>query len=248
MELNWSTFVLEIINFLVLVWILKRFLYVPVLGVIARRQAGIEKTLADAEVLRGDAETLQRQYQSRLADWDQERQQARDQLSQELESEGASKMEALQISLEDERKMASMTDARRQTDAMKKFEETALKQGARFATRLLEQASGPETETRLVELVLTELRKLPREQISALRDSNQKTPSVVVVTSAFPLPDDLRQRLQQELTTYINPDISLKFEQESELLAGLRITIGAWVLGVNLRDELEGFITLAHVE
>ena len=231
-----------------LVWILKRFLYVPVLGVIARRQAGIEKTLADAEVLRGDAETLQRQYQSRLADWDQERQQARDQLSQELESEGASKMEALQISLEDERKMASMTDARRQTDAMKKFEETALKQGARFATRLLEQASGPETETRLVELVLTELRKLPREQISALRDGNQKTPGVVVVTSAFPLPDDLRQRLQQELTTYINPDISLKFEQESELLAGLRITIGAWVLGVNLRDELEGFITLAHVE
>jgi F-type H+-transporting ATPase subunit b len=248
MELNWSTFVLEIINFLVLVWILKRFLYVPVLGVIARRQAGIEKTLADAEVLRGDAETLQRRYQSRLADWDQERQQARDQLSQELESEGASKMEELQISLEDERKMASMTDARRQTDAMKKFEETALKQGARFATRLLEQASGPETETRLVELVLTELRKLPREQISALRDGNQKTPGVVVVTSAFPLPDDLRQRLEQELTTVINPDISLKFEQESELLAGLRITIGAWVLGVNLRDELEGFITLAHVE
>ena len=38
MELSGSTFVLEIINFLILVWILKRFLYKPVLGVIAKRR------------------------------------------------------------------------------------------------------------------------------------------------------------------------------------------------------------------
>jgi len=48
LELSWSTFLLEIINFLVLVWILKHFLYKPVLDVIARRRSGIEKTLADA--------------------------------------------------------------------------------------------------------------------------------------------------------------------------------------------------------
>ena len=52
MELNWSTFILEIINFLVLIWILKRFLYKPVLDVIARRRAGIEKTLSDAREMR----------------------------------------------------------------------------------------------------------------------------------------------------------------------------------------------------
>jgi F-type H+-transporting ATPase subunit b len=247
-ELSWSTFVLEIINFLVLLWILKHFLYKPVLGVIARRRAGIEKTLTDAEVLHADAEKLQKQYQGRLADWNQERQQARAALSQELETERARKMAELQITLEEKKKMASMAEARRQADAMRKFEETALKQGARFATRLLEQASGPETEARLVELVLTELSKLPDEHIAALRNSNGKTPAAVVVVSAFPLPGDQRQRLEQALSTLISPDISLRFEQDSDLLAGIRITIGAWVLGVNLRDELKGFIALAHVE
>jgi len=77
MDLSWSTFVLEIINFLVLVWILKRFLYKPVLDVIARRRAGIEKSMADAEALHADAEKLQEQYEDRLAVWDQERLQAR---------------------------------------------------------------------------------------------------------------------------------------------------------------------------
>jgi len=248
LELSWSTFVLEIINFLVLVWILKRFLYKPVLAVIARRRAGIEKSMADAEALHADAEKLQEQYEDRLVVWDQERLQAREALDREIEAERERAMAELQIALEEKRKMASMAEARRQADAMRKFEETALNQGARFATRLLEQASGPETEARLVEMVLTELTKLPDEQIAALRNSYGKTPATVVVVSAFPIPGDQRQRLEQALATLIGSDIPLRFEQNSDLLAGLRITIGAWVLGVNLRDELKGFIEIAHVE
>jgi len=248
LELNWTTFVLEIINFLVLVWILKRFLYKPVLDVIARRRAGIEKTLAAAEALQADAESLREQYEGRLADWGRERQQAREALGQEVETERASKMAELQTVLDQEREKAHVTEARHQVDAMRKIEETALMQGARFATRLLEQASGPDTEARLVELVITELTKLPAERIAALRNSYGKMPEAIVVVSAFPLPDDQRQRLKQAMTPIISPNIPLQFEQERELLAGLRITLGARVLGVNLLDELKGFTELAHDE
>ena len=248
MELSWSTFVLEIINFLVLVWILKRFLYKPVLEVIARRRAGIDKTLADAETLHAAAEKLQAQYEGRLADWDKERQQVRETLAREIETERARKMAELQASLEQEREKAQVTETRRQFDARRKVEETALAQGARFATRLLEQASGPDTQARLVELVITELTRLPAERITALRNSYGKMPEAIVVVSAFPLVDDQRERLEQALATVSSPDIPLRFEQDSELLAGMRITIGAWVLAANLQDELRGFAELAHDE
>ncbi len=248
MELNWSTFVLEIVNFLVLVWILKRFLYKPVLDVIARRRAGIDKTLADAETLHTDAEQLQRQYEGRLADWDRERQQVRETLAREIEAERTRKMAELQAAIEQEREKAHVTETRRQADARRKIEETALAQGARFATRLLEQAAGPDTEARLVELVIAELSRLPPERITALRNSYGKMPEAIVVVSAFPLADDQRQRLEQALATVSSPDIPLRFEQDSELLAGARITIGAWILAANLRDELRGFAELDHDE
>jgi F-type H+-transporting ATPase subunit b len=45
MELDWTTFALEIINFLALIWILKRFLYRPVLATLGQRRAGIEANL-----------------------------------------------------------------------------------------------------------------------------------------------------------------------------------------------------------
>ena len=113
MELSWSTFLLEIINFLVLVWILKRFLYRPVLDVIARRRAGIEGQLADARQLHDEAEALKAEYENRLAERDRERQQARDVLARELDEERARQLAALQAELVQEREKAEVADSRR---------------------------------------------------------------------------------------------------------------------------------------
>ena len=68
MELNWGTFVLEILNFLVLVWLLKRFFYQPVKAMVVRRQQGIVQQLQEAGERQQQAEALQAQYESRLAD------------------------------------------------------------------------------------------------------------------------------------------------------------------------------------
>jgi F-type H+-transporting ATPase subunit b len=153
-----------------------------------------------------------------------------------------------QTALEQEREKARVIELRRQADASHRIEETALVQGARFATRLLEQAAGQDTETRLVELVINELSQLSAERVTALRNSYGKAPEAIVVVSAFPLTTDQAGRLERALTKTTEVTIPTRFEQDSGLIAGLHITIGAWVLGANLRDELKGFAELAHGE
>ena len=248
MELNWSTVVLEILNFLILVWILKRFLYQPVLDVIARRRAGIEKTLTDAEARHAEAVNLQKQYAGRLAEWSKEQQQSREALSQELAAERSRKLAELHAELEQEREKARVAGVRRQADAMRELEETALLQGTRFTTRLLQAAAGPELDARLVDIAIKGLTKLPAERCSALRNSYGKPLEAIRVASAFPLADDQRRRLEQALAGIVGEEVPQHFEQDSALLAGVRIAIGAWVLGVNLQDELQGFVELAHAE
>lgn len=246
LELNWITFVFEIINFLVLVWILKHFLYRPVLDVIARRRAEVDKTLANAEAKQTEAKRLEKQYESRLADWERERENARATLARELEAEREKKMEELQTALEQEREKAQIAETRRQTDAIHKTEGMALMQGARFATRLLEQATGPDLEARLVELLISGLDQLADVEIAALHNKSGKKPEAVVVTSAFLLSEKQQRRLKLALAKITDSAVPLRFEQNSELIAGLHITIGALVLDANLRDELKGFMELAH--
>ena len=242
MELSWSTFFLEIINFLVLVWILKRFLYQPVLDVIAQRRVGIEKNLAEAQDKLAQAQALENQYQNRLSEWGQEKQAARETLRREIEAERARLMAALKTSLDQEREKARVLDERRMRDTLRRNEEQALQHGAQFAGRLLTRFAGPELESRLLQMVLEDLPQLTPERMEGLRAAYAATEEPIAVTSAFPLNQTRRQQLQAQFAKLLGPShAAWDFRQDPALGAGLRVRIGPWVLCANLQDEIKFF-------
>lgn len=246
MELNWSTFILEIINFLILVWVLKHFFYKPVLNIIARRKAAIEQTLDNAKDLHESAETKRKQYEHRLKDWEHERQQARDDLKSEIDKERIQLTQELRKSLEEEREKKLVSEQRRLQTAIDKAEEAALIHGAQFASRLLESVAGPELESRLIDLVIDDLKHLPPERINQLQASWGEISKEIRIVSAYTLPDSQRENLEKSLSDVSQQTLSFHYEQDSQLLAGLSISIGAWNLGANLRDELKSFVELTH--
>lgn len=245
MELSWSTFLLEIINFLVLIWILKRFLFNPVRGIIARRRAEIDKRIRNAETLQHEAETLKQQYQDRLSDWEAEKSQLQIALRQELEIEKANRLADIAMQIEKERERGRMADARQREDLRRGMEESALRQGAAFTGRLLQATAGPETETRLIDRMIKELDALPQQRIE-LFQSVQNEKADILIATAYALSDRQRQRLKASLSRLFSADRPIHFEQDTALLAGLHIATGNWVLGCNLKDELAGFAELNH--
>ena len=242
MQLSWSTFFLEIVNFLVLVWILKRFLYQPVLDVIAQRRAGIEKTLAEAQDKLAQAQALQDQYQNRLSEWGREKQTAHETLRREIEAERARLMEALKTSLDQEREKARVLEERRLRDVQRHNEEQALQHGAQFAGRLLTRFAGPELESRLLQMALEDLPQLTPERMEGLRAAYAATEEPIAVISAFPLDEARRRELQAQFAKLLGPArVAWDFRQDPALGAGLRVRIGPWMLRANLQDELAFF-------
>ncbi len=248
MELTWSTFVLEIINFLILVWILKRFLYKPVLAVIDRRKAAIDKTMADAEAMRADAERIQHQYENRLADWEQERRKAYEDLQTSIAEERQRQLDQLEAVLEEERKKAAVVEEKRLAEQRRRDEETALNQGARFVGRMLERLRGPALEARLIELVLEDLPNLRPDRLESLRDAFAASNAPVKIVSAEALDTRQRSRMEQTLAQMLGVDqLNCIFSESDDLVAGLRIHVGPWLLRANLGDELQFFVENSHV-
>lgn len=246
MELNWTTFILEILNFLVLVWLLKRFFYQPVQAMVARRQQGITAQLKEADERRQQAEGLRQQYENRLADWEGEREAARQTLQQEIATERSCLLQELQQGLAAEREKAGVLAEREQGSLLREAEVKALVLGARFAARLLERVASPELEAQLFELLLAELNELPVTQREALAQGHNGKPLEVVVASAYPLNEGQQQRLQQQLQTLVAVGMQFSYQQNPALLAGLRVTVGPWVVHANLNDELKTFAAIAY--
>ncbi len=246
MELNWSTFVLEIINFLVLVWVLKHFLYQPVKSVVSRRRESINAQLKEAEAKRQQAEALRSQYENRLADWEGEREQARQALQQEVEIERSRLHETLQQELSAEREKAAVLAEREMGDRLRENESRALELGARFVSQLLEGIASPEVHSRLLELLLMELKELPPAQRDALQAISNGKSVPVMVLSAFPLSGAEKESLQQRIDRLVPGNQAYEWREDRKLVAGLRITVGPWVIHANLHDELKTFAAIAH--
>ena len=247
MEFSWSTFLLEMINFLVLVWILKRFLFKPVMAVISQRQAGIDEQLAQSQRLNDESAALKGEYENRLANWEEQCQLAREELNKEIDAERISRLELLKQSMEQEKKKAEVAESRQRIEAIREKEHQALQQSARFAKTLLSKASGPELESRLVDILLDDLTSLSHDNAASLLLQWGVLPDVIEISSAYPLPQSKREELERALAAVCKLSIPVRYDEDPELIAGLCITIGAWCLRANIRDDLKGFTEFAYV-
>lgn len=246
MEFNLSTFVLEIINFLILIWILQRLFYKPLLEVIAKRKQFIDQSLSEAKNLKLQAEQQCSLYENRQKLWEQEKQAAINELHRQLEAERRAALDKLNADLEQERQKAKVTLSRQQQELRQQTEKQALQNGAKFAGMLLQQAAGPELEARLFSLLLDHLTTLPEACKLCLTTLSTKKSIPIKITSAYPLSDEMRGQLEQKLTALITSPISFQYHQDAALIAGLRMDIGAWVLNANLQHELIGFSEIGY--
>lgn len=248
MELNWTTFILEIINFLVLVWILKRFLYRPVMNAIARRRAEIDKSLEDARKTREQAEAMKVQYSNRLRDWEKEKETAHETLRREIGAERERLTAELHARLDQERERLRAIEERHREDAARRTEEKAMQQASTFASRLLTRIAGPELEDRLAEAAIADLSELSTEQCDLLRGAWRSANREISVTSAHPLGEARLDALNKALAQLLDEEhVSVEAKINPDLVAGLRISVGPWLLRANLQDELVAFTEAAHV-
>lgn len=241
MQIDWTTFALEIVNFLVLLWILKRFLFQPVRETLARRQTAIESRLAEGRATAEEAQLLKRQFEQRLAEWEKEKAAARAAFETELTAERERQMQALSRSLAEERARLVARDEHQQETLRQALETRAIDQARRFCSTLLARLAGPALEARLVELFLEDLSHLPEDQLAGLRAAAADSERSASIVSACPLDDSQRRRLSEAITRCLGRPIPLDYNIDTSLVAGLRVSLGPWQLQASLADELAFF-------
>lgn len=241
MNFDSSTFLLEILNFLVLVWLLGRFLYRPVSEAIERRRQSVARTLAEAESMRRDAEASQRDYRDRLAAWDVEKREAREQWVAELNAERQAQHEQLRQRLAAERDQFEAVETRRRQMRERELETEALALGGRFAARLLERMATPDLQARLLDLFIEELSSVPEDRWQAVATSFGEGPARAMLRSGLPLTEPQRIDLQQALSAQMGRPMECEFIADAALIAGIRAELGPLSLHANLGDELRFF-------
>lgn len=243
MQFEWTTFILEILNFLVLIWILQRFIYRPILAMLDARQQRLKDESDRAEQLRNEAEALRKQYELRLAGWNQEKEGSRRRLEEELSQLRSNSLEDLKQTLADEE-----AKTRARNEALTLSREMALIREAASAAygqaaAMLQRLASPQLTHSIAGIFLEDLSQLPDTEQAALRKAAGMlvTASAVEIVSAHSLGESVRAALSQGLSDAAGRTLELTFKEDVTLIAGVRAVVGECQLHANLADELAFF-------
>lgn len=245
MQFDWTTFALEVLNFLVLLWILTRFLYRPVLGAIDARRDAMRRQDASVQERQRDADALKSRYEDLVRDWERQREQAKQQLQQDLAAQKTAGLDAIRRDLDGERERSAARAAT--AVGMHEAELTRRATGTayRHVSSMLGRLAGPGLTARIVDVVLEDLHDLPGPERDRLardaRPAGSDVPSAAIAT-AHALDDDARRRLAEALAGLAGSASVPTFAVQADLIAGIRITLGQWLLKANLADELSWFM------
>ncbi len=241
MQLDWTTFLLQIVNFLVLVWLLKRFLYRPVMEVIARRQAGIDKTVDDAKAIEARANALRSDYEAKLAELDTAHAAQVARLADEVAAERTKRLDKLDAELAAERQKRAALAERESAELQRKADEAAHRNASAFVARLLGRLGDAHLDRRLLDMLIADLPGLPDDQREGLRQAAAGPEAHIEVVAARPLEDDAQHALGDALDALLGRRLPLDISTDDSLLAGLRVGLGPWLLAADLADELSFF-------
>ena len=145
------TFVLQAVNFLVLAWLLHRFLYRPVLGIIAARKAAADKVIAEVEAEKASAEALRQDLERQKAALAEARQAELSKARGAAEAERAEILAKTRQEADEARAAARKALERERAEAVRDLGRDAVRLGVSIARRLLDEASAAAVQARMIE-------------------------------------------------------------------------------------------------
>ncbi len=244
MLIDWFTVIAQVVNFLILVWLLKRFLYHPILDAIDAREKRIADQLADAAAEMTKAAREREEFLRKNDTLDRERAMLMSQATNEAKAER-------QRLLDEARRAADDLSARRLETLRSEARNLDQALGRRvrdevfaIARKTLGDLADTGLEERMTATFVQRLRELDDGAKANLGSTLKSISEAVRVCSAFELPATQRAAIQQALDETFSVSIPAHFETNPNLVSGIELVANgqkvAWSIGGYLNSLEHG--------
>ena len=238
MLIDWFTVGAQAVNFLILVWLMKRFLYKPILHAIDTREKRIATELADADVKKAEAQKARDEFQHKNEEFDQQRAALLSKATDEAKAE----------------RQRLLDEARKAADALSSKRQDALRNDARnlnqaisrrtqyevfaIARKALTDLATTSLEECLGEVFTRRLREMDGKAKECLAQALETASDPAFVRSAFDLPAEQRAAIQNALNETFSAEIHVRFETAPDLVSGIELTTNGQKVAWSIADYL----------
>jgi F-type H+-transporting ATPase subunit b len=237
--IDWFTVAAQIVNFLILIFLMKKFLYGPIIRAMDKREETIAARLNEAGQQRDEAEKEILLYNKK---------------NEEFESHRAEMMEKARVSAE-ERKKELIAEARKEVEDIKERwreavgqEKESFLRGLRermvdeiytIARRVCADLAGVSLEDHMAEMFMKKIKALDQksrdEIINKLKDAGGK----ITVATSFTLSEQQEQFITEAVQGITGPDAKPVFILSKDIICGIELRAKGYAFGWNAEAYLK---------
>lgn len=243
MLIDWFRVAAQALNFLILVWLLKRFLYQPILNAIDAREKLIAAELADAAAKKTEAQKDRDDFQHKNDDFDRQR----DALLSKAKTDAETVLQRL---LGEAGNTADDLSANRHELLISEFaalngeiSRRAEKEVFAITRKTLTDLAGASLEERMCDVFISRLRELDDNRKKSLADALKNAPDPAIVRSVFELPKQQQAAIQNALDEIFSAKIQLRFETAPDLVSGIELKSNGQKVAWSIADYLSSLET-----
>lgn len=241
MEINWFTVIAQLINFFILVWLLKRFLYKPILNAIDERENKITAQLKAAQVTKEEARKEQEDFQQKNSRFDEEKKKRMNKVVEDTDAAGQKLIE--QAHEKAEALTAQLNKAREEEQHNQHLElnRKITEEVMAISRKTLTDLANIELEDQLVEVFIKRLKALNGKELKKLKLAFESNKEHLLLRSAFSLPLKQQKMLKKVLDEALFINCTIKFEESPALIGGIELSTPAYKLAWSIAEYLHAY-------
>lgn len=241
LNLSWATVMFQIANFLVLVVLLNRFLFQPVMRRVAQRKAEKERLLQELTQEREEAARLRAEWEARLARAEEEAAALVTRVQEQAEAERAALLQETRAEVEHMLAEAHADAHQQRRLAIDSFHDELLDAILEISGQIIGRTAPPELHDVLVKQLsdrIWELGRSEMQRVETFRRSLGSREPTAHVTTAHPLSPEQQGLLIRTLTALADRHVNLELKTDPSLGVGLRVRLGDTIVDNSIAGQL----------
>ncbi|HQN67169.1 MAG TPA: hypothetical protein PLZ33_05490 [Smithellaceae bacterium] len=242
MHIDWFVFLAQIFNFLLLMYLLKRFLYGRIIKAMDDREAKIAARFAEADELKTKAEEEALLYEKRNQSLNEKKETLLNEATLAAEAKRKELMEKVRVEVDAVKARWQDMLVREQDAFFYDLRQRAAKQLYATARKALSDLADADLEERIVEEFLRRVQSLDEEKSTQLRKAISGGGNRVTIQSAFGIPAPRQTQIEEVLKKQITNGFTIRYLQEPDIVSGIEMRVNGHKIAWSLNEYLETLV------
>lgn len=238
MQINWFTVIAQIVNFIILVWLLKRFLYKPILKAIDEREEKIAAKIEDAEAIDAKAKREQAEFQKKNEKFDKEKKGLMEKAVAETIKEKEKLLEAARDEATELRTKLDKSLKEIQENLNRDIVQKTQHEVFAIARKTLADLASLSLEEQSANIFIKRLNDLKKEEKQQFIDAFKSGSEPILLQSAFDLPAKQQTDIKSTVNEILGVKTQFQFKTSPEIISGIELTSNGYKLAWSISEYL----------